>query len=84
MGHAKEGRTGMGGFAPAHYLKPFHPKHAGAEAAEKLAKDGGFDNWISLFKFKNDWARNVALPVLLPWKSVTSITTPTWTLERNP
>ena len=37
-----------------------------------------------MFKFVNDWARNVDLPVLLPWKSATSITTPTWTLERNP
>jgi len=84
MGHAKEGRTGMGGFAPAHYLKQFHPKHIGADAAEQKAKAAGFDNWISMFKFQNDWARNVDLPVLLPWKSVTSITTPTWTLERNP
>jgi peptide/nickel transport system substrate-binding protein len=28
MGHTKEGRTGMGGYAPAHYLKQFHPKYS--------------------------------------------------------
>jgi len=84
MGHAKEGRTGMGGFAPAHYLKQFHPKYIGVEEAEKKAKEGGFDNWVTMLRLKNDWARNVDLPVLLPWKSTTAITTPTWTLERNP
>ena len=33
---------------------------------------------------KNDWALNPELPVLTPWKTVTPINTPTWTLERNP
>ncbi len=33
---------------------------------------------------KNDWALNPELPVLSPWKTVTPINTPTWTLERNP
>ena len=33
---------------------------------------------------ENDWALNPDLPVLSPWKTVTPINTPTWTLERNP
>ena len=37
-----------------------------------------------MFLFKNDWALNPELPVLSPWKTVTPINTPTWTLERNP
>src|SRR5207249_5540237 len=43
-----------------------------------------FDNWVNMFKFQNDWARNPDLPVLTPWKTTHPITTPTWVLERNP
>jgi peptide/nickel transport system substrate-binding protein len=84
MGHTKEGRTGMGGYAPAHYLKQFHPKYVSKEDLDKKVKEAKFDNWVSLLKFKNDWARNPELPVLTPWKTTSPITTPTWTLERNP
>ena len=84
MGHTKEGRTGMGGYASAHYLKQFHPKYVPQEELDKKVKEAKFDNWVSLLKFKNDWTRNPDLPVLTPWKTTTPITTPTWTLERNP
>jgi peptide/nickel transport system substrate-binding protein len=84
MGHTKEGRTGMGGYAPAHYLKQFHPKYVAKEDLERKVKEERFDNWVSMFKFKNDWARNPDLPVITPWKTTSPITTPTWTLERNP
>jgi len=84
MGHTKEGRTGMGGYAPAHYLQQFHPKYVAKEDLERKVKAAGFDNWVNMFKFKNDWARNPELPVLTPWKTTHPITTPTWVLERNP
>jgi peptide/nickel transport system substrate-binding protein len=84
MGHTKEGRTGMGGYAPAHYLKSFHPKYVSKEDLDRKVKEARFDNWVSMFKFKNDWARNPELPVLTPWKTTSPITTPTWVLERNP
>jgi peptide/nickel transport system substrate-binding protein len=74
----------MGGFAPAHYLKQFHPKYVGQAELDKLVKDAKFDSWVRLFVYKNDWALNPDLPVLSPWKTVTPINTPTWTLERNP
>src|SRR3989442_103981 len=75
---------GMGGFAPAHYLKQFHPKYVNAEELDKKAKDAKFDSWVRMFLAKNDWALNPDLPVLSPWKTATPINTPTWTLERNP
>ena len=75
---------GMGGFAPAHYLKQFHPKYVSAEELDKQAKEAKFDSWVRMFLAKNDWALNPDLPVLSPWKTVTPINTPTWTLERNP
>ena len=74
----------MGGFAPAHYLKQFHPKYVNADELDKKAKEAKFDSWVRMFHAKNDWALNPDLPVLSPWKTVTPINTPTWTLERNP
>ena len=83
-GHATGGITLMGAMAPAHYLKQYLPKHVGdAEAASK-AQAAGFDNWVNLVKFKNDWSLNPELPVLTPWKTVSPVNTPAWTMERNP
>src|SRR2546427_11470292 len=78
------GYRAMGGFAPAHYMKQFHPKYAGQAEVDKKVKDEKFDSWVRMFLFKNDWALNPELPVLSAWKTVTPINTPTWTLERNP
>ena len=85
-GQAREqhlGRT-MGAYMPAHYLKQFHPKHIGREEADRKAKAAGFDGWLSYLKNRWDWRLNTDLPVLGPWKTVTPINTPTWTMERNP
>jgi peptide/nickel transport system substrate-binding protein len=76
--------SAYGSFAPAHYLKQFLPKYAGKEAIDKMVAEHKFDNWVNLFKFKNDWALNPELPVVAAWKTVTPINTPVWTLERNP
>jgi peptide/nickel transport system substrate-binding protein len=83
-GHARWGRLATGGFAPVHYLKQFHPKYVTKEALEQKVKEAKFDNWVALFKFKNDSTLNPELPVVTPWKTTTPINTPTWTLERNP
>ena len=74
----------MGAYTPAHYIKQFHAKYAGKEEADRKAKAGGFDGWVAYIKNRWDWRLNPELPVLTPWKTVTPITTPTWTLERNP
>ncbi len=83
-GHAQQGLNGMGGYAPAHYLKQFHPKYVGPAELDKKVKEEKFDSWVRMFLYKNDWAKNTDLPVLTPWKTVTPSNTPTWTLERNP
>jgi len=83
-GHAWRGYAGLGAYAPAHYLKQFHPKYVGQAELDKKVKEAKFDSWVRMFLFKNDWALNPELPVLSPWKTVTPINTPTWTLERNP
>ncbi len=74
----------MGPYAPAHYLKQFHPKYIGVEKADEMARAAGMDGWIALLKFKNNYALNPELPVITPWRTVTPNNTPLWTLERNP
>ena len=73
-----------GAYAPAHYLKQFLPKYSSEDAVNKKAKDLGFDNWVSLLKNRYSWALNNEVPVMTPWKTVSPINTPTWSMERNP
>ncbi len=82
--HARFGRDALGGFAPAHYLKQFHPKFTSKDEVNKKTADLKFDNWVSMFKNRNDACRNPDLPVVTPWKTVSPINSPTWILERNP
>ena len=82
--HARFGRDALGGFAPAHYLKQFHPKYASKDDLAKRLAELKFENWVLLFKNRNDACRNPDLPVVTPWKTVSPINTPTWILERNP
>jgi peptide/nickel transport system substrate-binding protein len=83
-GHSYQGRNLLGGFAPKHYLQQFHPKYAGKEAVDKIVKAEGYDNWVSLIKFKNDWAFNPDVPTVAAWKTTSPINSPVWVLERNP
>lgn len=73
-----------GGCCPAHYLKQFLPKYSSEDEVNQMAKDLGFDNWVSLLKNRYSWALNPELPVMTPWKTVSPINTPTWSMERNP
>jgi peptide/nickel transport system substrate-binding protein len=82
--HARFGRDALGGFAPAHYMKQFHPKYASADELAKKLAELKFDTWVTMFKNRNDACRNVDLPVVTPWKTTSPLTTPTWVLERNP
>jgi peptide/nickel transport system substrate-binding protein len=84
-GQATQGKYAWGGYAPAHYLKQFHPKYTPQTQIDEKVKAAGFDNWVTYFKaFINDWSKNADLPVVSPWKTVQSSTTPNWTFERNP
>jgi len=83
-GQAAEGLNGNGGYAPAHYLKQFHPKYVAKDELDRKVAEAKVDNWVTLFKAKNDWALNPDLPVVSPWKVTSPINTPNFTLERNP
>jgi peptide/nickel transport system substrate-binding protein len=83
-GQAWRGAFGLGGYSPAHYLKQFHPKYVSQAELDKKVKEAKFESWVRMFLYKSDWSLNPELPVVSPWKTVTPINTPTWTLERNP
>src|SRR5262249_33578247 len=61
---------GMGGYAPAHYLKQFHPKYTSKEDHDKKLTEAKFDKWWLLFLDRNSWHLNPELPVVTPWKTV--------------
>ena len=83
-GPSMYGRTGMGGFAPRHYLSQFHPKYSSESEVKTLAREAGFANWSIFLKKRNDWTLNTDLPVVSPWRVVSPINTQKFRLERNP
>jgi peptide/nickel transport system substrate-binding protein len=74
----------MGAFAPSHYLKQFHPKYTSKEQLDAKVKEAKLDSWMLLLKSKNNYQTNPECPVMTPWRTVSPINTPNWTLERNP
>jgi peptide/nickel transport system substrate-binding protein len=83
-GHAMQGRSGYGLFAPAHYMKQFHHKYVSEDELNKRAKDEGFPTWSRMFFTKIDWAVNPDVPVVTPWVTKQPINRPVFMLERNP
>jgi peptide/nickel transport system substrate-binding protein len=74
----------FGAYSPGHYLRQFLPKYVGEEAANRRARERGFDNWVRFIHVMKDWSLNPELPTIGPWRTVRPVNTPTWVLERNP
>jgi len=55
-------------FAPAHYLKQFHPKYADADELAQEVDAAGFDHWYEYFANRNDERANAERPTLGAWK----------------
>ena len=83
-GHFTNGSAAMGIYAPAAYLKQFHPKYSSPDEVTAKAKEAKFDNWVLYFKNRNNAQLNVDCPVLTAWKITSPINTPVLALERNP
>lgn len=50
---------------PMHFMLQFHPDVIGEEAAQELAKKGGFDTWYQMYQFfSNDQGQQSTLQVL--------------------
>jgi|YelNatPaOPRAMG01_1025707.scaffolds.fasta_scaffold03856_19 peptide/nickel transport system substrate-binding protein len=73
---------------PKHYLKQFHPRYTPKEKLDAMAKEAGLQAWYQLFGAKggdtSGWLQNPELPVLWPWKAVTTHTATLQVMERNP
>ncbi len=73
-------------YAPAHYLKPFHPRHAARAELEAAAEAAGQRNWAARFQrldrpFRFD---NPERPTLQPWINTTAPPAERFVGRRNP
>jgi peptide/nickel transport system substrate-binding protein len=82
-GHVTNRNFHGGSYAPAHYLKQFHPTYTPQAEIDQMASDEGVEDWIALFRVKNQWYLNPDLPILGPWRTVEPANTPNWVMERN-
>jgi peptide/nickel transport system substrate-binding protein len=82
-GPSVSGRSGLGGYAPRHYLSRFHPKYRSEAALEREAREAGFANWSIHLRNRNDWLNNTELPVVSPWRVVKPINQRELVLDRN-
>jgi peptide/nickel transport system substrate-binding protein len=83
-GLSLQGLNAMGGYAPKHYLKQFHPKYVPQDELDAKVREARYDSWVALFRVRDSWHLNPELPVLTPWKTARPINTPNWVMERNP
>ena len=73
-------------YRPAHYLRQFHARYAGLEAANALAAAAGSRNWAGLHQKMDEQFQfdNPDLPTLEPWVNTTPLPTTRFVLVRNP
>lgn len=73
-------------FAPAHYLKQFHPRYTDPAKLASMAAASGQRNWAGLFIQKNCQYRNdnPDLPSLEPWVLQTQPPSSYFVFTRNP
>ena len=73
-------------FAPAHYLKPLHPRYRDKSELNEMASREGQRNWAGLFNLQGQQYRNdnPDLPTLEPWRLVTKPPSSRFVFARNP
>ena len=77
------GDSGLGLYAPSHYLSDFHPDVIGLDEANAKAEAAGYENWAKYMLFLNHANANPDSPMMTAWKVVKPITSEQWALERN-
>ncbi len=73
-------------YAPKHYLKKYHPRHADPQKLQERVEKSKRRNWASLHNrkdnaYKND---NPDLPTLQPWRNTTYSPAERFVFQRNP
>ena len=82
-GQFLRGRFGRAMYAPAHYLRQFHPSVIPEATLTKMARDSGLRNWVEMFRLKSNALMNTELPVVGAWKTIRPISEQLFVLERN-
>ena len=77
------GDSGLGLYAPSHYLSDFHPDVIGLDEANAKAEAAGYESWAKYMLFLNHANANPDSPMMTAWKVVKPITSDQWALERN-
>jgi len=77
------GDSGLGLYAPSHYLSDFHPDVIGLDEANAKAEAAGYENWAKYMLFLNHANANPDSPMMTAWRVVKPITSDQWALERN-
>ncbi|MCP4362878.1 MAG: hypothetical protein GY796_33150 [Chloroflexi bacterium] len=72
-------------FAPAHYLKQFHPTYADQAELDAKIAEAGFDTWTELFAVEALPHLSGTRPSMAAWApDGTSVSDPVFTIKRNP
>lgn len=73
-------------FAPAHYLKDFHPAYTDANALDAVVKERGFETWTELFAVEALPHLSGKRPSTAAWapKNGSTVSDPVFALTRNP
>ena len=73
-------------YAPAHYLKQFHPQYASSKNLQERITQARYRNWVQLHNRRDNLNRydNPDLPVLQPWIVTNRVPTTRFVLKRNP
>lgn len=71
-------------FAPAHYMKQFHPRYTSKEELDRKVQGAGFSSWVELFEDELYYYNNPKVPTVFPWKPLNRNTDPVHYFERNP
>jgi peptide/nickel transport system substrate-binding protein len=72
-------------YAPAHYLKQFHPNYADADELQAMVDDAGFESWAELFTVKALPQTNADRPTTAAWvPDDSTVADQVFVLKRNP
>ena len=73
-------------YAPAHYLKDFHPRYTDAKALDEKVKAAKQRSWASLHNNLGNLYKNLnpSLPSLQPWVNTTAPPSERFVFKRNP
>lgn len=71
-------------YAPAHYMKQFHPKYTSKEELDKKVEEAGFSSWVELFEDELYYYNNPKIPTIFAWVPLNKNTDPVHQFVRNP